>query len=97
MVTQPNFITVEEYLVSEERSDTRHEYWNGHMVAMAGGSPTHADIIRNLMIAIGGKLREIAPFQTKRCRLIDRVIKVVPVYVDGDRFGRRPRLLLGTF
>jgi len=57
MATQPNFITVEEYLVSEERSDTRHEYWNGHMVAMAGGSPTHADIIRNLMIAIGGKLR----------------------------------------
>jgi len=57
MATQPNFITVEEYLVSEEQSDTRHEYWNGHMVAMAGGSPTHADIIRNLMIAIGGKLR----------------------------------------
>jgi len=57
MATQPNFITVEEYLVSEERSDTRHEYWNGHIVARAGGSPTHADIIRNLTIAIGGKLR----------------------------------------
>ncbi len=57
MATQPNIISVEEYLAAEERSDTRHEYWNGHIVAMAGGSPTHADISRNLMIGIGGKLR----------------------------------------
>ena len=57
MATQPNFITVEEYLAGEEQSDTRHEYWNGHVVAMAGGSPTHADIISNLNALIKSKIR----------------------------------------
>ena len=57
MATQPNFVTVEEYLAGEEGSEVRHEYWSGHVVAMAGGSPTHADLISNLHAAIKGQLR----------------------------------------
>ncbi len=57
MATQPNLITVEEYLAGEELSDTRHEYWNGHIVAMARGSPTHADIISNINASVKSKIR----------------------------------------
>jgi Uma2 family endonuclease len=58
MATQPHkFSTVEEYLAGEEQSEIKHEYWSGHIVAMAGGSPTHADITANLNALIKSKIR----------------------------------------
>jgi Uma2 family endonuclease len=59
MATQPNhFITLEEYLTLEQTSDERHEYYNGEMFAMAGGSPNHADIAANLVREIGNRLKQ---------------------------------------
>jgi Uma2 family endonuclease len=50
MSAQPShWLTPEEYLELERAAEFRHEYFNGHMYAMAGGSPRHAFIIGNLV------------------------------------------------
>ncbi|HEX3684166.1 MAG TPA: Uma2 family endonuclease [Bryobacteraceae bacterium] len=49
-------VTPEEYLERERQAETRSEYRNGEIVAMAGSSPAHARIVRNLVIDIGSKL-----------------------------------------
>jgi Uma2 family endonuclease len=41
-------LTPEEYLELDRKSEVRHEYYNGKMYAMAGGSPNHARIISKL-------------------------------------------------
>ncbi len=40
-VRKHDFITVEEYLEGELLSDVRHEYFDGSVWAMAGGSDRH--------------------------------------------------------
>jgi Uma2 family endonuclease len=57
MVAQPLYST-EEYLAFEREADERHEYLDGFIYAMAGESPTHADISANLVILIGEQLRD---------------------------------------
>jgi Uma2 family endonuclease len=51
--------TAEEYLALEVESDTRHEYRNGEMLPMTGGTPVHNQIavVFNalLWIALRGK------------------------------------------
>lgn len=49
--------TEAEYLARERASDARHEYVNGEIVAMAGGSPAHAQLAYNLIAALGARLR----------------------------------------
>jgi Uma2 family endonuclease len=56
-------VTVEEYLESELRSEVRHEYVDGVLVAMAGETLRHDDIVLNVVEA----LRPIA--RAKGCRL----------------------------
>ncbi len=40
-----------EYFAIEEMSEVRHEYFNGEIFAMAGGSPEHSVIVNNLLLA----------------------------------------------
>ena len=56
-LAQPAWITVAEYVAFEDASPIKHEYYNGEVFAMAGGSPAHADIIFNVSVAIGSLLR----------------------------------------
>ncbi len=49
-------ITPEEYLQFERQSETKHEYFDGEIFAMAGASRRHCKISANLMRAIGNKL-----------------------------------------
>ena len=53
----PAFIPYEEYLRREEIADLRHEYYQGAILAMAGGTGAHARISTNLMGAVFGALR----------------------------------------
>jgi Uma2 family endonuclease len=49
-------ITPEEYLQFERQSETKHEYFDGEIFAMAGASRRHCKISANLMRIIGNKL-----------------------------------------
>lgn len=48
--------TVEEYLAYEEETGVKHEYLDGDIYAMSGGTPKHSRIASNTMIAIGRRL-----------------------------------------
>jgi Uma2 family endonuclease len=41
------FISVEDYLEGERRSEVRHEYTGGQVYAMTGGSDDHNRIVTN--------------------------------------------------
>ncbi len=47
----------EEYLATERASETKHEYVNGEVYAMAGGSREHNLIVGNLVGEIGTRLK----------------------------------------
>jgi len=55
MSSQPVYLTPAEYLEIERRAETRSEYFNGEMFAMAGGTGKHAFIVANTVIALGQK------------------------------------------
>jgi Uma2 family endonuclease len=50
-------LTVEEYLELEDASEIRHEYVDGHIFAMSGGTNAHEIITGNLFAALHGHLR----------------------------------------
>jgi len=49
--------TVEKYLAMERASETKHEYVNGQIVAMAGATRKHNVIGTNISISLGTQLR----------------------------------------
>lgn len=49
--------TVEEYLAYEEETGVKHEYLDGDIFAMSGGSGDHALITMNCGIEIGSQIR----------------------------------------
>lgn len=60
MSANPNsdslYMTEAEYLEFERNSEIRHEYINGEVYAMAGASPNHNRIVRNLTVTLFDKL-----------------------------------------
>ena len=49
--------TLEAYLALETESQERHEFVNGEIYAMSGGSQRHAQLIMNTSVALAGALR----------------------------------------
>lgn len=49
--------TYSEYVALERDANVRHEYFDGEIYAMAGGTPRHAAICANVMISLGAQLR----------------------------------------
>ena len=76
-------VTAEEYLRLERTSETRSEYVNGEIVAMAGGTQTHDDICFNLTLALGNQLRQ------RPCKLFTSNFKV---RIDKANVFRYPDL-----
>jgi Uma2 family endonuclease len=64
MQTQQRYYTPEEYLVLEEAADFRHEYQDGEIVPMTGGSINHNRILLNASSFFKFSLRgtEAEPF-----------------------------------
>ncbi len=58
-----------EYLVLEEKAETRSEYWNGEIVAMAGGNINHQQITTNLTVSLSNNLKG-------KCRIFPSEMKV---------------------
>nr|WP_275974358.1 Uma2 family endonuclease [Argonema galeatum] len=50
--------TPDEYRAIEETAEERHEYCNGEMIDMSGGSEVHSAIACNLLIYLGFLLRD---------------------------------------
>ena len=48
--------SLEEYLRLEERSNVRHEFFDGEIFAMAGGTLEHSGIAANLIVLLGSRL-----------------------------------------
>jgi Uma2 family endonuclease len=63
-------ISPEEYLALERSSDTRSEYVDGFVVAMAGGSEAHAVIAANLVTLLNVHLR------AEPCRVFTSDMKI---------------------
>ena len=52
------YVTVEEYLAAERNAETKSEYLDGYLYAMAGGTPRHSAIAMNVAIELGIQLRD---------------------------------------
>jgi Uma2 family endonuclease len=62
--------TFDEYLLLEEIAEVKHEFLNGEVWAMAGGSPEHAAIIGNVTTLLNVQLRG------QRCRVHSTELRV---------------------
>ncbi len=67
---QKQYITVEEYFEMEERSEIRHEYYDGEIRAMAGTTLKHNEIVQNITSFIRSK------FRTKGCKVFTESVKL---------------------
>ncbi len=54
---QPNFISIADYLATEEVSEVKHEYLGGAVHAMAGATNRHNVIADNSFASLHGQLR----------------------------------------
>src|SRR5947208_1902351 len=70
-----NDFTPDEYLAFEEASETKHEYYDGKIYDMAGGSPDHALVQANLILAIGQRL-------ARPCRIFTSDLRVSAETID---------------
>ena len=58
MTAAARLVTVEEYLAAEKLATEKHEYLNGVIYAMSGGSPNHGQICVNLAREVSLALKE---------------------------------------
>jgi Uma2 family endonuclease len=63
-------MTYAEYLAFEAASDTKHEYLNGEVFAMAGGTITHGALTVAVSTALSVALRD------RRCRVLSPDVRV---------------------
>ncbi|MBV8780002.1 MAG: Uma2 family endonuclease [Phycisphaerae bacterium] len=57
MSAEKHRYTIAEYLKMEETATDRHEYHDGEILAMSGGTYRHSRINTNLLVALGNRLR----------------------------------------
>jgi Uma2 family endonuclease len=55
----PSLLTAGEYLAIERASATKHEFFQGQLVAMAGASLEHNVIVGNIVAALHAALRDL--------------------------------------
>lgn len=68
--SQPPFISFDEYLRLEAQSEERHDYVDGQMIAMSGGSPEHSRIVSNLIREVGTRLKG------RPCEIFDTNLRI---------------------
>jgi Uma2 family endonuclease len=51
------YVTEQEYLDLERQSETRHEYWQGEIYAMAGASRRHTLIAANVIACLHAQIK----------------------------------------
>lgn len=95
-------MSLDEFLAWEERQDGRHEFLQGEIVAMVGGTVAHNQIAGNLYAALRAALRG------SRCRVFQETMRILAdesvfypdVFVtcaaleDRDRLATEPTLIV---
>lgn len=74
------FISIEEYLANELKSDIKHEYLGGYVYAMAGGRVAHNLIASNVLGSLFGSLRG------RPCRTFNSDMKIRIPFPTHTRF-----------
>jgi Uma2 family endonuclease len=69
-VTALKFITPREYLEAEVLADKKHEYFDGHVITMAGAREAHNRVVANLIAEIHGFLK------TKSCDVFPSDLRI---------------------
>ncbi len=93
-------LTEDEYFALEERSSTKHEFWNGTIVAMAGAAPRHNRITMRVARALANRLDDTGCEVTtsdQKIKTEDAVFTYPDVVVscEDEQFDpRRPHVLL---
>ena len=62
--------TFEDYLLLEETSTAKHEFLDGHVWAMAGGTPDRGAIAANVIMLLGSQLRD------RPCRVFTSDVRI---------------------
>lgn len=73
-------ISVSDYLLGEQAARRKHEFVNGIVYAMAGGTVQHSRIASNAIIALGSQLR------SGKCQVFNSDIKIRVRMSQGTRF-----------
>lgn len=101
----PQKMTVEEYLEWEARQEIRHEYINGEVFAMTGGSIPHNDIALNLYTALRPHLRprgcrvnvsdvKLQLSSTSAYFYPDVIVSCDPQDLNSRKFIQHPKLIV---
>lgn len=101
-----NFLSEEEYWKSEETSPTKHEYWDGEIFAMSGGTFNHGRIAASILanahlkllgkpcVAVGSDVRVKIEKSTRRANTYpDISIACPPFEFEARRSGVEDTLL----
>lgn len=102
---QPPKMTIEEYLEWESQQEVRHEYVNGEIFAMTGGTIPHNDIALNLYRSLYPHLRsrgcrinvsdvkvEVSP--TSPYYYPDIIVSCNPQDLNARKFIQYPKLIV---
>ncbi|MEL7142774.1 MAG: Uma2 family endonuclease [Cyanobacteria bacterium J06573_11] len=82
---QPRYMTAAEYLEWETHQELRHEYCDGEVLAMAGGTKDHDKLAFNLRRMLADRVDE------RGCDMTGSDVKVL---VNSGRFYRYPDLAI---
>ncbi len=80
---QPKFVTVQQYREAEELATEKHEYHNGRIYAMSGGSLNHSLITLNIAREIGNRL------MGTKCRTYSSDLRI---YIEASGLSTYPDL-----
>jgi Uma2 family endonuclease len=104
-VSYKSFCSEQEYLEMEWDNGIRYEYWDGTLVAMAGGRPRHAEINGNILFAFKSKLKGsgckvynsdvlLKLPEGKKYFLPDVVVTCNKDDIESERFFHNPSIIV---
>ena len=82
---QPHHYTTADYFALEEGSEVRHEFFEGEVFAMAGGTFLHNDLVLNCALSLRAQLRG------KKCKALTENVQLA---VDAGRYYNYPDVVV---
>lgn len=83
-LAKTKFISEDEYWAIDSTSERKHEYFNGEMWQMSGGTPTHARLIANVQATIVTHLRGRACYGTSSEQRVKTGAHGLQTYPDAS-------------